>query len=71
MLVNLPVTSTTLRRFELKDKDYAKQRKLQDIDCFKNFRHGEGERFQYPFASLTFDYKDYRNDTMSWGVSMV
>ena len=50
-----------LRRLELKDKDWMPHcnATYKTSIAFKNFRHGEGERFQYPFGEFDlFDYKD-------------
>ena len=50
-----------LRRMELDDKDWMPHcnATYKTSIAFKNFRHGEGERFQYPFGEFDlFDYKD-------------
>ena len=50
-----------LARLGLEDKDWMPycNATYKTSIAFKNFRHGEGERFQYPFGEFDlFDYKD-------------
>lgn len=50
-----------LNRLGLKDEDWMPycNATYKTSIAFKNFRHGKGERFQYPFGEFDlFDYKD-------------
>ena len=56
-----------LRRLELKDKDWMPHcnATYKTSIAFKNFRHGKGERFQYPFGNFDL-FNDYKSGPLTF-----
>ena len=56
-----------LRRLELEDKDWMPHcnATYKTSIAFKNFRHGGGERFQYPFGNLDL-HDSYKNTLLTF-----